>query len=150
MNYKSTLIYLIISTLYLLTLKLVWIILSVLQGLEMISVTLEKNLILGLSISLLSILFGNKINLLIKNLGLSLVFTYFFYIYNTVAPIWFYFGIFVIYLFFLNNIKNYDLKYLNKPHVIEKTIFKYITLFGIVFFFSSNTIPILLNVDNKL
>ena len=67
MNYKSTLIYLIISTLYLLTLKLVWIILSVLQGLEMTSITLEKNLILGLSISLLSILFGNKINLLIKN-----------------------------------------------------------------------------------
>ena len=72
MNYKSTLIYLIISTLYLLTLKLVWIILSVLQGLEMTSITLEKNLILGLSISLLSILFGNKINLLIKNLALSL------------------------------------------------------------------------------
>ena len=134
MNYKSTLIYLIISTLYLLTLKLVWIILSVLQGLELTNITLETNLILGLSLSLLSILFGNKINLLIKNLGLSLVFTYFFYIYNTVAPIWFYFGIFVIYLFFLNNIKNYDLKYLNKPHVIEKTIFKYITLFGIVFF----------------
>ena len=78
MNYKSTLIYLIISTLYLLTLKLVWIILSVLQGLEMTSITLEKNLILGLSISLLSILFGNKINLLIKNLGLALVFTYIF------------------------------------------------------------------------
>ena len=61
MNYKSTLIYLIISTLYLLTLKLVWIILSVLQGLEMTSITLEKNLILGFSVSLLSILFGNKI-----------------------------------------------------------------------------------------
>ena len=79
MNYKSTLIYLIISTLYLLTLKLVWIILSVLQGLEMTNITLETNLILGLSLSLLSILFGNKINLLIKNLGLSLIFTYIFY-----------------------------------------------------------------------
>ena len=67
MNYKSTLIYLIISTLYLLTLKLVWIILSVLQGLELTNITLETNLILGLSLSLLSILFGNKINLLIKN-----------------------------------------------------------------------------------
>ncbi len=75
MNYKSTLIYLIISTLYLLTLKLVWIILSVLQGLELTNITLETNLILGLSLSLLSILFGNKINLLIKNLGLSLIFT---------------------------------------------------------------------------
>ena len=62
--------------------------------------------------------------ILIKNLALSLIFTYFFYIYNPVAPIWFYLGIFVIYLFFLNNIKNYDLKYLNKPHVIEKIIFK--------------------------
>ena len=41
MNYKSTLIYLIISTLYLLTLKLVWIILSVLQGLELTNITLE-------------------------------------------------------------------------------------------------------------
>ena len=77
MNYKSTLIYLIISTLYLLTLKLVWIILSVLQGLELTNITLETNLILGLSLSLLSILFGNKINLLIKNLGLSLIFTIF-------------------------------------------------------------------------
>ena len=55
MNYKSTLIYLIISTLYLLTLKLVWIILSVLQGLELTNITLESNLILGLSLSLLSI-----------------------------------------------------------------------------------------------
>ena len=63
MNYKSTLIYLIISTLYLLTLKLVWIILSVLQGLELTNITLETNLTLGLSLSLLSILFGNKINL---------------------------------------------------------------------------------------
>ena len=45
MNYKSTLIYLIISTLYLLTLKLVWIILSVLQGLELTNITLETNLI---------------------------------------------------------------------------------------------------------
>ena len=80
MNYKSTLIYLIISTLYLLTLKLVWIILSVLQGLELTNITLETNLILGLSLSLLSILFGNKINLLIKNLGLSLIFTYIFYV----------------------------------------------------------------------
>ena len=52
MNYKSTLIYLIISTLYLLTLKLVWIILSVLQGLELTNITLETNLILGLSLSL--------------------------------------------------------------------------------------------------
>ena len=60
MNYKSTLIYLIISTLYLLTLKMVWIILSVLQGLELRNITLETNLILGLSLSLLSILFGNK------------------------------------------------------------------------------------------
>ena len=134
MNYKSTLIYLIISTLYLLTLKLVWIILSVLQGLELTNITLETNLILGLSLSLLSILFGNKINLLIKNLGLSLIFTYIFYVINNVAPLWFYFGIFLIYFLFLNNIRNYDLKYLNQPHVIEKVTFKYITLFGIVFF----------------
>ena len=134
MNYKSTLIYLIISTLYLLTLKLVWIILSVLQGLELTNITLETNLILGLSLSLLSILFGNKINLLTKNLGLSLIFTYIFYVINNVAPLWFYFGIFLIYFLFLNNIRNYDLKYLNQPHVIEKVTFKYITLFGIVFF----------------
>ena len=107
---------------------------SVLQGLEISNITLETNIFLGLSISLLSILFGNKINLLIKNLGLSLVFTYIFYIINNVGPIWFYFGIFVIYILFLNNIRNYDLKYLNQPHVIEKVIFKYITLFGIVFF----------------
>ena len=73
MNYKSTLIYLIISTLYLLTLKLVWIILSVLQGLELTNITLETNLILGLSLSLLSILFGNKINLLIKNSAAELL-----------------------------------------------------------------------------
>ena len=66
MNYKSTLIYLIISTLYLLTLKLVWIILSVLQGLELTNITLETNLILGLSLSLLSVILGNKINLLMK------------------------------------------------------------------------------------
>ena len=96
MNYKSTLIYLIISTLYLLTLKLVWIILSVLQGLELTNITLETNLILGLSLSLLSILFGNKINLLIKNLGLSLVFTYVFYVIDNATPLWFYFGIFSI------------------------------------------------------
>ena len=100
MNYKSTLIYLIISTLYLLTLKLVWIILSVLQGLELTNITLETNLILGLSLSLLSILFGNKINLLIKNLGLSLIFTYIFYEINNVTPLWFYFGIFLIYFLF--------------------------------------------------
>ena len=82
MNYKSTLIYLIISTLYLLTLKLVWIILSVLQGLELTNITLETNLILGLSLSLLSILFGNKINLLTKNLGLSLMFVFFIFVSN--------------------------------------------------------------------
>ena len=84
MNYKSTLIYLIISTLSF----------NIKAGLDnIISITrvridkyhFETNLILGLSLSLLSILFGNKINLLIKNLGLSLIFTYIFYVINNVA-----------------------------------------------------------------
>ena len=61
MNYKSTLIYLIISTLYLLTLKLVWIILSVLQGLELTNITLETNLILGLRILFHGVTCGDMI-----------------------------------------------------------------------------------------
>ena len=141
MNYKSIIIYLIISSFFLITLKSVWIILSVLQGLDIKNINLETNLLLGLALSFISIISSKKINLLFKNLILSISFTYFFYLITNNLPIWFYIGIFIIYLFFLNNIKDYNLTFFRQPHVTEKIIFKYITLFGIVFFSSVILFP---------
>ena len=141
MNYKSIIIYLIISSFFLITLKSVWIILSVLQGLDIKNINLETNLLLGLALSFISIIFSKKINLLFKNLILSISFTYLFYLITNNLPIWFYIGIFIIYLFFLNNIKDYNLTFFRQPHVTEKIIFKYITLFGIVFFSSVILFP---------
>ena len=141
MNYKSIIIYLIISSFFLITLKSVWIILSVLQGLDIKNINLETNLLLGLALSFISIISSKKINLLLKNLILSISFTYIFYLITNYLPIWFYIGIFIIYLFFLNNIKDYNLTFFRQPHVTEKIIFKYITLFGIVFFSSVILFP---------
>ena len=141
MNYKSIIIYLIISSFFLITLKSVWIILSVLQGLDIKNINLETNLLLGLALSFISIISSKKINLLLKNLILSISFTYLFYLITNYLPIWFYIGIFIIYLFFLNNIKDYNLTFFRQPHVTEKIIFKYITLFGIVFFSSVILFP---------
>ncbi len=141
MNYKSIIIYLIISSFFLITLKSVWIILSVLQGLDIKNINLETNLLLGLALSFISIISSKKINLLFKNLILSISFTYLFYLITNNLPIWFYIGIFIIYLFFLNNIKDYNLTFFRQPHVTEKIIFKYITLFGIVFFSSVILFP---------
>ena len=141
MNYKSIIIYLIISSFFLITLKSVWIILSVLQGLDIKNINLETNLLLGLALSFMSIISSKKINLLFKNLILSISFTYLFYLITNNLPIWFYIGIFIIYLFFLNNIKDYNLTFFRQPHVTEKIIFKYITLFGIVFFSSVILFP---------
>ena len=141
MNYKSIIIYLIISSFFLITLKSVWIILSVLQGLDIKNINLETNLLLGLALSFISIISSKKINLLFKNLILSISFTYLFYLITNNLPIWFYIGIFIIYLFFLNNIKDYNLTFFKQPHVTEKIIFKYITLFGIVFFSSVILFP---------
>ena len=141
MNYKSIIIYLIISSFFLVTLKSVWIILSVLQGLDIKNINLETNLLLGLALSFISIISSKKINLLFKNLILSISFTYLFYLITNNLPIWFYIGIFIIYLFFLNNIKDYNLTFFRQPHVTEKIIFKYITLFGIVFFSSVILFP---------
>ena len=141
MNYKSIIIYLIISSFFLITLKSVWIILSVLQGLDIKNINLETNLLLGLALSFISIISSKKINLLFKNLILSISFTYLFYLITNNLPIWFYIGIFIIYLFFLNNIKDYNLTFFRQPHVTEKIVFKYITLFGIVFFSSVILFP---------
>ena len=141
MNYKSIIIYLIISSFFLITLKSVWIILSVLQGLDIKNINLETNLLLGLALSFISIISSKKINLLFKNLILSISFTYLFYLITNNLPIWFYIGIFIIYLFFLNNIKDYNLTFFRQPNVTEKIIFKYITLFGIVFFSSVILFP---------
>ena len=141
MNYKSIIIYLIISSFFLITLKSVWIILSVLQGLDIKNINLETNLLLGLALSFISIISSKKINLLFKNLILSISFIFLFYLITNNLPIWFYIGIFIIYLFFLNNIKDYNLTFFRQPHVTEKIIFKYITLFGIVFFSSVILFP---------
>jgi len=134
MKIKNIFTYCFISSLFLFSLICIWKILVTLQGIELTNFNFNKLFIFGIILSTINLLIGKKLNLNIKITILALLFSIFDYFISINLPIWYSIGIFLISLFFFNNIKNYDKNFLSKNHSSQKLFFNFLTLFGITLF----------------
>ena len=134
MRFKSSIIFLIASSTSLICVISVWKIMSVLQGLNLTNLNFSENFFLGIFLTILFLMIGDKLKHSIKILLLSVIFTLLYFLINEIAPIWYYIGIFIISLFFTHRIKNYNINFLKEDFVSEKIIFDFLSLFGIIFF----------------
>ena len=134
MKIKILFTYCFISSLFLFSLICIWKILVTLQGIELTNFNFNKLFIFGIILCVINLLIGKKLNLNIKIILLALFFSIFDYFISTNLPIWYSFGIFLISLFFFNNIKDYDKNFLSKNHSSQKLFFNFLTLFGITLF----------------
>ena len=134
MRFKSSIIFLIASSTFLICIISVWKIMSVLQGLNLTNLNFSENFFLGIFLTILFLMIGDKLKHSIKILLLSVIFTSLYFLINEIAPIWYYIGIFIISLFFTHRIKNYNINFLKEDFVSEKIIFDFLSLFGIIFF----------------
>ncbi len=134
MKIKNIITYCFISSLFLFSLICIWKILVTLQGIELTNFSFNKLFIFGIILCAINLLIGKKLNLNIKITILALLFSIFDYFISTNLPIWYSFGIFLISLFFFNNIKDYDKSFLSKNHSSQKLFFNFLTLFGITLF----------------
>ena len=134
MKFKSLIITLFASSIFLSTIICIWTIMATLQGLSFKSLNFNYNLSLSIGLTIISIFIGNKFNHIFKIFTLSLLFTIFYVFLSESTPLWFTVGIFLLFLFFTNKLKKYDLKYLNQDFVSEKIVFEFLSLFAIIFF----------------
>ncbi len=134
MKIKNILTYCFISSLFLISLICIWKILVTLQGIELTNFNFNKLFIFGIILCVINLLIGKKFNLNIKIILLALLFSIFDYFISINLPVWYSLGIFLISLFFFNNIKNYDKNFLLKNHSSQKLFFNFLTLFGITLF----------------
>ena len=124
MKYKSLIITLFGSSIFLATILCIWKIMATLQGLSFTNLNFNFNLLLSLGLTIISILIGNKFNHLLKIVILSLLFTILYTFISESSPLWFSVGIFLLALFFTNKLKKYDFKYLNQDFISEKIVFE--------------------------
>ncbi len=134
MKYKSLIITLFASSIFLAIIICLWTIMATLQGLNFTALNFNLNLLLSLGLTIISIVIGNKFNHFLKIITLSLSFTILYISLSKSSPIWFLGGIFLIILFFTNKLRKYDLKYLNQDFISEKIVFEFLSLFAIIFF----------------
>ena len=134
MKYKPLIIFLIISSVFFLSIISIWKIMATLQGLNLQNLNINQNFLLCILTTLLFIFIGNKLNHIIKIIILSILFTALYYYLNELTPLWFYLGLFLITLFFTSRIRKYNKDFLKEDYVTEKIIFDFISLFGIIFF----------------
>ena len=134
MKTKSLIYYALISSIFLFSLVSIWKILVTLQGVELINFNFGIIISLGIAISLLNLIIGEKLNYLIKSTIFALIFTFVDGYIIQVMPIWYNIGIFAILIFFTIKINKYNQKYLETEHSSQLVIFDFLTLFGIVLF----------------
>ena len=134
MKTKSLIYYALISSIFLFSLVSIWKILVMLQGVELKNLNFAIIIILGIAISLLNLLIGEKLNYLIKSTFFALIFTFVDGYIVQVMPIWYNIGIFAILIFFSFKINKYNQKYLASEHSSQIVVFDFLTLFGIVLF----------------
>ncbi len=134
MKIKNIFTYCFISSLFLFSLICIWKILVTLQGIELTNFNFNKLFAFGIVLCVINLLIGKKFNLNIKIILLALLFSIFDYFISINLPIWYSIGIYLISLFFFNNIKNYDRNFLSKNHSSQKLFFNFLTLFGITLF----------------
>ncbi len=134
MKFKSLIITLLASSIFLAVIICIWKIMATLQGLSFTSLNFNLNLLLSLGLVTTCVFIGKKFNHNLKIFILSLLFTILYTFLNENSPVWFSVGIFLLILFFSNKLKKYDLKYLNQDFISEKIVFEFLSLFAIVFF----------------
>ena len=134
MKTKSLIYYSLISSIFLFSLISIWKILVTLQGVELINFNFVIIITLGIAISLLNLIIGEKLNYLIKSTLFALIFTFVDGYIVQVMPIWYNIGIFAILIFFSLKINKYNQKYLISEHSSQIVVFDFLTLFGIVLF----------------
>ena len=134
MKTKSLIYYALISSIFLFSLVSIWKILVTLQGVELKNFNFEIIITLGITISLLNLIIGEKLNYLIKSTLFAFIFTFVDGYIVQVMPVWYNIGIFAILIFFTLKINKYSQKYLASEHSSQIVIFDFLTLFGIVLF----------------
>ena len=134
MKTKSLIYYALISSIFLFSLVSIWKILVTLQGVELKNFNFGIIFSLGIAISLLNLIIGEKLNYLIKSTIFALIFTFVDGYIVQVMPIWYNIGIFAILIFFTIKINKYNQKYFETEHSSQLVIFDFLTLFGIVLF----------------
>ena len=112
----------------------IWKILVTLQGIELKNFNFAIIITLGIAISLLNTLIGDKLNYIIKSTFFALIFTFIDGYIVQLMPVWYNIGIFGILIFFSLKINKYNQKYLASEHSSQIVIFDFLTLFGIVLF----------------
>ena len=134
MKIRSLIIYSFISSIFLFSVTSIWKILSTLQGIDLKNFNFAIILSLGIGISLINLVIGDKLNSYIKSIVFASFFTLIdgFIIQN--MPIWYNIGVFGIIIFYSFKIDKYNQKNLELEHSSQSVLFEFLTLFGIVLF----------------
>ncbi len=134
MKIRSLILYSFISSIFLFSLISIWKILSTLQGIDLKNFNFAIILSLGIGISLINLVIGDKLNNYIKSIVFASFFTLIdgFIIQN--MPIWYNIGLFGIIIFYSFKIDKYNQKNLELEHSSQSVLFEFLTLFGIVLF----------------
>ena len=134
MKIRSLILYSFISSIFLFSVVSIWKILSTLQGIDLKNFNFAIILSLGIGISLINLVIGDKLNNYIKSIVFASFFTLIdgFIIQN--MPIWYNIGVFGIIIFYSFKIDKYNQKNLELEHSSQSVLFEFLTLFGIVLF----------------
>ena len=134
MKIRSLILYSFISSIFLFSLISIWKILSTLQGIDLKNFNFAIIFSLGIGISLINLVIGDKLNSYIKSIVFASFFTLIdgFIIQN--MPVWYNIGVFGIIIFHSFKIDKYNQKNLELEHSSQSVLFEFLTLFGIVLF----------------
>ena len=134
MKTKNLILFVLISSLFLIFLISIWKVLATLQGLNIQKFNLQIIFIFGLLISFASLRIGNKINTFYKSTLFSLTFVICDGYIIQKLPLWYNVGTFFVLYFFVYKINKYGFKNLSEEHSPQVIFFDFLTLFGILFF----------------
>ncbi len=134
MKIKSQILYCLISSIFLFSLVSIWKVLSTLQGIDLQNFNFAIILTLGIGISLINLIIGDKIHKAIKSIIFAILFTFVDGYLLQLMPIWYNIGIFGILIFYSFKIDKYNQKNLKLDHSSQTVVFEFLTLFGIVLF----------------
>ena len=134
MKIKSLILYCLISSIFLFSLVSIWKVLSTLQGIELKNFNFVIILTLGIAISLINLIIGDKFHKAIKSIIFAILFTFVDGYLVQLMPIWYNIGIFGILIFYSFKIDKYNQKNLDLDHSSQTVLFEFLTLFGIVLF----------------
>ncbi len=134
MKIKSLILYCLISSIFLFFLVSIWKVLSTLQGIDLKNFNFAIILTLGIGISLVNLIIGDKFHKIIKSLIFAILFTFVDGYILQMMPVWYNIGIFGILIFYSLKIDKYNQKNLELDYSSQKVVFEFLTLFGIVLF----------------